>query len=104
LEEIPRGKRVEIAGKITSAINTFILPIVDAIEEDNNKKSSFNGSEFARDINAISSDMELIVKTVEIDENTNGIEVAVGKKIEVPEDMDEDLIKMAMASNQLGKA
>ena len=104
LDEISTKKRIEIAGKLTASINDLMMPLVNAIEKRTDGRHSFDGTKLARDMNAISDEMELIVETKNKDKNTQSVSVSVGKKIELPKDIDEELIKMAMASNQLGKA
>ena len=104
LDEISRKKRIEIAGKLTASINDLLMPLISAVEKRTDGLNSFDGTRLARDMKAISKEMELVVESKEKDENTQTVQVSVGKKVELPEDIDEDLIKMAMASNQLGKA
>jgi hypothetical protein len=54
---------------------------------------------------AIPEDMEMRVNTKTDNEGTQHIEVIVGKPIDLPKDIDEDMMKELMLSNQtVGKA
>jgi len=104
LEEIDRDTRIHIASKITADINEIIIPLhklIDGLDKDE-KGFEFDGTEFAREMKAISEDLHMVVKA----KYKNGgqmIETSVCKQLEVdPEELDEEirnkLDEMALAT------
>jgi hypothetical protein len=109
LDAVDRESRIKFASQIVADINKVVIPLhkkIDGISEDDDRYD-FNGTSFAREIRAISEDLELHVKTTYKDGGRQ-IEASVGKKFEVDEkelddEMKENLKKMMLAT-EIAKA
>tara|TARA_R100001443_G_scaffold3461_3_gene10855 strand:- start:217 stop:681 length:465 start_codon:yes stop_codon:yes gene_type:complete len=110
IAEIPLDKltvenRITIASRITAEIDEFISPIHTGIDNKGRGIARFDGTRLAREMKAITEDMEMYVDTKMSEEGTQQIQVRVGKAINLPKNIDEDIMKELMLGNQeLGEA
>lgn len=109
LDVIDPKARIKFASEIVSDINKVIVPLhkmIDGIDKDDDRYD-FNGTEFARELMAITEDLELHVKTTYKDGGRQ-IEASVGKAIEIDEsELDEEMkenIKKMMLATEVAKA
>ena len=105
LDVLPIENRIKIASTITAEVDELISPIHTKIDNQKRGTAKFDATRLARAMKAIPEDMEMRVNTKTDGEGTQHIEVAVGKSIDLPKDIDEDTMKELMLSNQtIGKA
>lgn len=106
LEELSIENRIQIASKIIADIDDLIAPIHTAIyEKDDRGEAHFDGTRLAVEMGAIPKGLEMFVERITDKDGNRCISVKIGKAVDLPKDMDEEIMKdLQLQSNTIGKA